>query len=107
MAKIRIEIKRLTLVQDTVRGPERTRRLSKDRYEVAGTKDLGDRYDGRILAVIPGRKRNLVHSDVRNRSFERLVPVNICQWARIRAIMLRQTKDDPYSCNGNTYLRVI
>lgn len=73
MAKIRIEIKRLTLVQDTVRGPERTRRLVKDRYEVAGTKDVGDGYDRRLLAVIPGRKRNLMHSDVRNRSFERLV----------------------------------
>jgi hypothetical protein len=37
MAKIWIEIKRLTLVQDMVRGPERTHRLAKDRYEVAGT----------------------------------------------------------------------
>src|ERR1700712_4781462 len=95
MAKIRIEIKRFTLVQDAVRGPERIRGFAKDRYKVTGTKDFGDGHDGRILAVIAGRKGNFMHSDIGNRSLERLVPVNICKWVGIGAMCLGQPKNDP------------
>jgi hypothetical protein len=80
-------------------------RLAEDRYEVTRADDISDGNNGGILAMIAGRKRNFVHSDVRNGIFEWLVPIHVCEWVGIGSIRLWQAKDESNACNGNTCFR--
>ena len=102
MSYIRVNVESLTKLKNIIRTPRSVDFPAKFRDQMNKTFDLAYGNDRGASALIAGRSRDLIHSELWYGIAKRSKPFDICHWMREAAVVFRQAEDDMDLTNFET-----